>query len=469
MNATHIDLYQLTSLVPHWDQGLADQRVTMSFFSRRLPRSPGTKEPVRGFLLYAGLRRALAFLKTARFDADRIGTLLAHPMLGPSLRARPDLVERLRRWRFEGQAWAPREGTPLVAGRAVRVDGTPVDVDSVRPSAQCPYLVVECDMLTAKLIETPLLSVFNHMTMVASKAARVCLAAGDRGVLEFGQRRTHPIAAVDAAYAAWLAGCVGTSNVEAHHTWGVPMLGTMDHFAIQAWERDGVPRHESERAFFAAFSAAYPDNSWLLVDTYDTYGDQTGIRNAVRATGGALTGIRLDSNLSVESIRQARRILDEMGATQARIAVSGGIDEYQVRALADAPVDVFGVGERIVTSPDAPVGVGAVGKLCQVGARPTMKLSRGSGKATLPGRVQVWRQVDGSDLVGVHDEDQPGTPLLTQVWDQGPVLTTTPAQDRDHARAQLAAWPTDPMTPRQPTVRITDALFHRIESLVSQA
>ena len=235
--APHIDLSQLSSLVPHFDAGLADTPVAMSFFSRRLPLSPHERKPVRGFLLWVGLRKALQHLEQARFDGARIDTLLAHPMVGPALRDRPELVERLRAWRFRGHVVSPPEGTPLLAGSAVHLDGTPVEFNGIRPSAQCPYLVAETDLLSAKLIETPLLSIINHMTMVASKAARVVLAAGDRGVLEFGQRRTHPDAAVDAAYAAWIAGCVGSSNVEANHRWGVPVAGTMDHFAIQAWER----------------------------------------------------------------------------------------------------------------------------------------------------------------------------------------------------------------------------------------
>ena len=130
--------------------------------------------------------------------------------------------------------------------------------------------------LELKAHRNPLLSIINHMTMVASKASKICRAAGTRPVLEFGSRRTHPEAAVDAAYAAFVGGCVGTSNVEAYCKYGIPTLGTMDHFAIQAWERVGVPRHETERAFFEAYFRSYPEHSILLVDTYDAYGPQTG-------------------------------------------------------------------------------------------------------------------------------------------------------------------------------------------------
>ena len=145
----------------------------------------------------------------------------------------------------------PRFGPGQPFGRV------PIDVDGVRPAAQTPYMVVQTDLLTAKLIETPLLSIINHMTMVASKSARIVDAAEQRAILEFGSRRTHPQAAVDAAYAAYIAGCAGTSNVEAHHRYGIPVLGTMDHFAIQSWERDGIPRHETETQFFHAFYEAF--------------------------------------------------------------------------------------------------------------------------------------------------------------------------------------------------------------------
>ncbi|MCA9546089.1 MAG: hypothetical protein KC613_16910, partial [Myxococcales bacterium] len=407
--ATHMDLYQLTSLVPHWDAGLGQAPVTMAFFSRRLPQTPDG-EPARGYLLWAGLRRALAWLRDARFDEARLETLAAHPMLGPALKARPDLREALARWRFEGVVEAPREGTPLFAGPAVDAKGQRVQIQDVAPTAYTPYLQIRTSLLSAKLIETPLLSIINHMTMVASKAARVAEAAGGRAVLEFGSRRTHPEAAVDAAYAAWLAGAAGTSNVEAHHRYGVPVLGTMDHFAVQAWERPGVPRHVTERAFFEAFHRAYPKGSVLLVDTYDSYGSHTGIRNAVAATGGKLKGIRLDSRISRENIIKARELLDSLGAKAATIVVSGGMDEHAIAELGDAPVDAFGIGERIVTSPDAPVGVGAVGKLAEIQGRMTMKLARGSGKATLPGRVQVYRH-EGVDTVACHDEVLPGEPL----------------------------------------------------------
>ena len=170
-----------------------------------------------------------------------------------------------------------------------------------------------------------------------------------------------------------------------------------------------MPRHETETAFFKHFHETFPHASILLVDTYDAYGPHTGIPAAVKASQGQLAGIRLDSRISAENIRRARAMLDELGAPHAKIVVSGGMDEHSIAELGNAPVDAFGVGERIVTSPDAPVGVGAVGKLCEVNGKPSMKLSTGSGKATLPGRVQVYRE-NGIDTVARLGETLPGCP-----------------------------------------------------------
>lgn len=297
MYATHMDLYQLTSLIPHWDHKIGEVPVSMSFFSRRLPLGVH-KTPARGFLLWAGLRRCIEWLESAHFDEERVNTLLAHPMLGPPLRERPDLLQALKDWRFKGEVWAPREGELIWANPAEDQNGVLININGVRPAAQTPYLQIKCDLLTAKLIETPLLSIINHMTMVATKTAHLVLVAGDRPIFEFGSRRTHVDAAVDAAYAAYLGGAGGSSNIEAFHRYGVPAVGTMDHFAVQAWEEEGVPVAQTEYAFFKAFYDAYPQRASLLIDTYDTFGAETGIRNAVKATNKRLTGIiQMSSNL----------------------------------------------------------------------------------------------------------------------------------------------------------------------------
>jgi nicotinate phosphoribosyltransferase len=261
-----------------------------------------------------------------------------------------------------------------------------------------------------------------------------------------------------------------TSNVAAYVRYGVPVAGTMDHFAVQAWERDGVPRHVTERAFFEHFFGVYGPAATLLVDTYDTFGEETGLRAAVAATGGRLGGVRIDSGVTVQNIRRARALLDALGAPQAKITVSGGLDEEVIKTLNTSPVDAYGVGERIVTSSDAPVGVGAVAKLAEVDGRPTMKLSRGSGKATLPGRVQVFRSPGGVDVVGLHDEDLDGEPLLQLAWDaQGPVHDANPPSPPERLRAALAAMPPEALVPREAKVAVSQRLQDLITSLVRSA
>ncbi len=462
-SSSQMDLYQLTSLVPHEDAGISELPVTMCFFARGLPRDH-QRGPCRAYLLWAGLRRCMEWMKEARFEGAFLEALLRHPSLGPALQKRPKLVQKLERWRFHGVVESPAEGRAIWAGPAVEQNGHLLEVAGVHPSAYTPFLQVQTDLLTAKLIETPLVSIINHMTMVASKAARVVKAAGARPVLEFGTRRTHPDAAIDAAYAAYVAGVAGTSNIEAYYRYGIPALGTMDHFAVQAWERDGVPRGETEKAYFKAFYETYPQGSTLLVDTYDTFGAHTGIRAAVEATGGKLAGIRIDSDVTRETLFKARALLDELGAPQAKIVVSNGMDESEIWALGDAPVDSFGIGERIVTSPDAPVGVGAVGKLCEVDGRPSMKLSRGSGKATLPGRVQVFRK-DGVDTVACADEKLPGEPLLQKVW-EGSEPLIWPKLEESRARARSEAEAFADLDARFVQMPVSEAMVERVRAAV---
>ena len=450
--ATQLDLYQLTSLVPHWDAQRADVPVWMSFFSRRLPKS-NQGETVREFIVSCGLHRCLQILSTLQFDQERMNTLCAHPILGPALKSRPKLIERLLTWRFKGEVWAVEEGTLLWANPAMDEAGQKINLAGVSPSAMPPYLQVYTDLLTAKLIETPLLSILNHMSMVASKAAHLTKTAENIPILELGSRRTHIEAAIDAAVASFIGGVTGTSNVEAHHRFGVPVVGTMDHFAIQSWEQEGVSIGETERAFFKAFAQTYPESASLLVDTYDMFGETTGIKNAVLAAkeaGVTLNGIRIDSQLSVETVLKARRYLDALGADQAKIIVSGGIDTDMINELKEAPVDVYGVGERLVTSADAPVGVGAVGKLSWIGGTTSMKRAKGSGKATLPGPIQAFRGLEHDRLCLVPYQESEGQqtteisggfawdqidarqgeyPLIKQVWQgDSPLVSLDPTE-----------------------------------------
>jgi nicotinate phosphoribosyltransferase len=291
-------------------------------------------------------------------------------------------------------------------------------------------------------------------------------------VLEFGARRTHPAASVDAAYAAYLAGCVGTSNIGAQHRFGIPTSGTMDHFFVQSAERIGSSVDDTEREAFATFARAFPDQAILLVDTYDT---ERGIRHAVEATGGKLAGVRIDSNVTVDNLRRARRQLDELGAPQAQILVSDALDELRVQELAEV-ADGFGVGENITCSPDAATGIGAVAKLIVNGyGKTTMKISRGSGKASLPGELQVYRFAD-HDLVATAEEPAPtgAEPLLRPVW-RGRAALPQPSleESRAYVRAQVQALPPPirGLAPAAPPWKLvaSDGLVAKIERLVREA
>jgi nicotinate phosphoribosyltransferase len=467
MTAIGVDAYQLTTLVAQADAGRLNQRLTMSFFFRKLPRQ-------RNYVVFCGLRGILDHASAMRFDTGDIEMLRQHAILGPALASRPNVVAALRAIDgFEGDIDALPEGTLAFAGPGVRTDGEPFTIEGMAVQLYTPLLQVQTDMVRAKLIETPWLGRINHQSMVASKAARVVEAAGGKAVYEFGARRTHPDAAVDAAYAAYIAGAAGTSNLAAERRYGVPARGTMDHFYVQSAEEDNLDRTEGECAAFATFARAFPDNATMLVDTYDTV---NGIRSAVRATDGKLRGIRLDSNVTPATVQAARKLLDDLGAPHAHILVSDALDEHRVKAL-QPYADSFGVGENITCSPDSPVGVGAVAKVVVNGyGHITMKVARGTGKATLPGRLQAWRYSD-HDLIALADEATPagGTPLLQPVWRGRAPVGERPSLDTTRAavRAQIEALP-PALRALDPTAELrkmvaSDGLCRRIEQLVTEA
>ena len=468
-----IDAYQLTTLLTHADEGRLDHQVTMALFFRRMPKR-------RSFVVFSGLRRIVEHATQMALDQRELETLEGHAAIGPVLRARPEVIARLRALRgFEGSIDAMPEGSVAFAGPASRTDGTPLVVGGAPLSIYTPLLQVRTDLLRAKLIETPWLGFVNYMSMVASKAARVVLAAGDKSIMEFGQRRTHPAAALDASWAAWVAGVSATSNVAAFARWGVTTTGTMDHFAIQAAERSDRSRAETEREFFRAYAKTFAGvPTTMLVDTYDT---ERGIRHAVEACpNDTLGAIRIDSNVTPQSILAARRLLAELGSPSTKIYVSDGLDEHRVAELREL-ADGFGVGENIVCSPDAPVGIGAVAKLVVNGnGATTMKVAHGTGKATLPGELQVWRFGD-HDLVALASEASPGEgarPVLAPVWrGSAPVRETTAtahlAEARAHAKAEIAALPPalrvlDASPPPRKLIA-SDGLVREIERLVAEA
>jgi nicotinate phosphoribosyltransferase len=371
----HTDLYQLTMAAGYFHRGLAHTRATCELFVRRLPA-------VRRYLVACGIDQALAAIENLAFDDDQIAFLRDTPALRDAMSA--DFVAYLRDFRFRGDVWAVDEGSLAFA--------------------HTPLLRITADIIEAQIVETLLLSIVNHGTMVASKAARIVTAAAGREVLEFGTRRTHPEAAIDAARAAYLVGAVGTSNVEAGLRHGIPIAGTAAHM----W----TMTHDDETTAFANYVATFPNASVLLIDTYDTL---RGAERAARVAKDKLVGVRLDSGDLDALSREVRAVLDREGCESAKIVASGDLNELSIADLVGrgAPIDVFGVGTELVASKDAP-SLGGVYKVVEYTRDgltvPIAKLSE--GKATYPGAHQVFRSYrDGRPLRDrlalVHEPAEP--------------------------------------------------------------
>lgn len=401
------DQYQLAMLQAYWREAMFEEAV-FSLFVRRLPAS-------RNFVLACGLDDALQFLETVRFSADAL------EWLGTRREFSPGFIDWLADLRFTGTVRAVAEGTPLFGEE--------------------PILEVRAPLPEAQLIETFVMNQIHLQTLIASKAARVVLAAQGRRVVEFGLRRIHGTdAGVKAARAAYIAGAAATSNVLAGRVYGIPLTGTMAHSYVQA--------HDSELSAFREFAQLYGDTV-LLVDTYDTL---SGVRNVVRLAhelGSAfrVRAVRLDSGDLAVLARATREILDDAGLHSVEILASGALDEYAIEKLiADgAPVDGFGVGTRMGVSADAPA-LDIAYKLTEYGGRGRLKLS--PGKPILPGPKQVFREEENGvavrDVIAHQDETLPGRPLLQPVMQAGRRLDAgRVALDatRRHAAAALGTLP----------------------------
>ena len=424
VDALHTDLYQLTMAAGYFHRGMTDAIATCEMFVRRLPAR-------RRYLIAMGLERVLDYLEELRFTEEQIAYLGTIPSLKDAMT--PPFIDYLRRFSFTGALFAVAEGTVVFAGE--------------------PLIRVRAPIIEAQIIETFVLSAVNHATMVASKAARVITAAGSAGVLEFGTRRTHPEAAVDAARAAYAVGFAATSNVEAGMRFGIPVSGTAAHMWTMA--------HPSEEAAFAAYTEVFPSASILLIDTYDTL---RGAARAARAAREKLKGVRLDSGDLLALSRGVRAILDEHGLTKTQIVASGDLNEYRIAELraAGAPIDLYGVGTDLVCSVDAP-SLGGVYKLVEIErdghASPIAKFS--ASKATLPGAHQVYRFHDAEGriahdtiaLAGERGEDLDGGALLQPVMERG--KRTAPAEPlsaiRERSRRELAALPKELHLIEEPT------------------
>ena len=403
------DFYQLTMLAAYHEQEMLDTAV-FEFFVRKLP-------PNRNFYVAAGLESALDFLENFAFTPEEIDWLAG---LG---RFKPAFLDWLGKLRFTGSVEAMPEGTIFFTDE--------------------PILRVIAPLPEAQIVETRLINLLQFETLIATKAARVRLAAGEKQLVDFGLRRAHGAeAGLLSARASYLAGFDGTSNTLAGMRWNIPVFGTMAHSFVQA--------HATELAAFAAFARVHPQATTLLIDTYDTEAAAAALiplAQKLQAEGCPIRAVRLDSGDLLAHSRQVRAILDEGGLGGVKIFASGNLDEYEIARLiaAGAPIDGFGVGTRMNVSADQPY-LDCAYKLQEYAGRPRRK--RSEGKATWPGRKQVFRRFDAQgtmagDILTVAGDVQEGTPVLIPVMRNGKRLAGSPplAELRQRTLAQLSTLP----------------------------
>ena len=432
------DLYELTMAASYFREGMA-AAATFSLFVRKLP-------PTRGFLIAAGLENVLGLLESFEFSSDAIAYLASLD------RFEPAFLDFLRSLRFTGEVRAVPEGTAFFPDE--------------------PLLEVTAPIIEAQLVETAVMNLIHLQTVQASKAVRTVLAARGRAVVDFGLRRTHGIhAGMSAARSAFIVGAEMTSNVLAGLTYGISPSGTMAHSYVSAFPR--------EIDSFRAFARTFPQNTTLLLDTYDTVAaahKAVVVGREMERRGERLSGVRLDSGDMAKLATEVRRILDTAGLGYAQIFASGGLDEEEVDRLltAGAPIDAFGVGTRMNVSADAPY-LDMAYKIVRYAGRDILKLSE--GKTTWTGEKQVYRArgSDGrlaSDVLALRDEPPPlnGEPLLQTVMKSGQIVEPYPtlAAIRSRCAEEVAVLPDDVRALRHPApyrVRYSDSLIARQRAL----
>lgn len=424
------DRYELTMLDAALASGAADRHTVFEVYARRLPGG-------RRYGVFAGIDRFLAYLADFRFTQRELDVLADMQVVSDAT------LTYLQNFTFTGDIVAYREG------------------ELYFPNS--PVATVAAPFGEAVILETLLLSVLNHDSAIATAAARMVNTASGRSLVDFGARRTHEQAAVAAARAAYIAGFVGTSNLEAGATYGIPTVGTSAHAFTLLFA--------NEEDAFAAQIDILGKETTLLVDTFDVI---TGVRNALQAGGTSLGAIRIDSGDLHVNTSTARRVLDEAGATGTRIVVSGDLDEFKIASLATAPIDSFGIGTRLVTGSGQPTAE-FVYKMVARQLAPNLPLTpvaKGGGvKATVGGRKRAARQFN--DGVAVAEILHPFDTALgaTERPLQHPVVTAGVARAleplavlRAHHQAALATLPAaafalGPGDPALPTVdRVSPSL-----------
>ena len=383
------DLYQLTMGYGFYRQNKHEEEVVFDLFFR--------KNALITYSVFAGLEQAMDYLLNWHFDEEDIAYLRGLNLFDEGF------LDYLKNMKFTGDVYAVKEGEPVFPAE--------------------PILTVKAPLIQAQFAETALLNIINHQTLIATKSSKICRATAGKGVvMEFGLRRAQgPDAGIYGARAALIGGCSSTSNVIAGQMFHVPVAGTMAH----SWVMD----YPTEYDAFRAYADAYPDNCLLLVDTYDTL--RSGVPNAIkvfkelRAAGHTPKGIRLDSGDLAYLSKKARKMMDDAGFPEAKICVSGDLEERSINSLLQqgAKIDSWGVGTKLITSEDLPA-LGGVYKLSAVFEKdgtltPKIKLSDNTAKITNPAFKNLYRLYDResgmaiADLITLRDEKVDDTKPLT--------------------------------------------------------
>lgn len=374
------DFYEITMANGYFQNGLKDKTACFDMFFRKVPDGGG-------FAIMAGVEQLIQYLKNLKFTDEDIAYLRGKNLFSK------DFLQYLKDFRFSCDVWAIPEGTPIFPNE--------------------PVVIVRGPIIQAQFVETMILLTINHQSLIATKANRIVRAASGRGVMEFGSRRAQGYdGAIYGARAAYIGGCIGTACTIAEREFGIPAMGTMAHSWVQSFP--------TELDAFRAYAAQYPQNCTLLVDTYNVL--KSGVPNAIKVfreeivpRGYRPVGIRIDSGDITYLSKKARKMLDEAGFPDCRIIASNSLDEFIIRdiLIQGAQIDLFGVGERLITSRSEPV-FGGVYKLVAVEENgklvPRIKISENVEKIINPGFKQVWRLYDNetgkaiADVITMHDE-----------------------------------------------------------------
>ncbi len=376
-----VDFYEITMANGYFEKGFEDQIAYFDMFFRKIPDDGG-------FAIMVGLEQVIEYLKNLHFAKEDIEYLRGKKIFSEAF------LEYLANFKFSCDVWAIPEGTPIFP--------------------QEPIVTVRGPVIEAQFVETMILLIINHQSLIATKANRIVRAADGRAVMEFGSRRAQGSdGAMLGARAAYIAGCCGTACTISDRDYGIPALGTMAHSWVQLFD--------SEYDAFRAYAELYPDNCLLLVDTYNVL--KSGIPNAIRVFNDVLLpkgyrpkGIRIDSGDIAYLTKKARKLLDDAGFSDCTITASNSLDEYIIRdtLMQGAEIDAFGVGERLITSRSEPV-FGGVYKLAALEKDgeiiPKIKISENTTKITNPGFKEVFRLYSNesgeavADVIGLRGEE----------------------------------------------------------------